>query len=159
MAISIPSGVFTKYKEFADEMITSFGVSCSLIYTHQVEVITESVPTVKQRRSLNIQNRNESAGFSRGSSTFKTVENTDTLTMRVYRNKKDFIKIGQIDVPDGAIQTISYLSDLPKLNRAIALITDTQLSAHETYRYVKVSEPVPHGLEHDRYIICLWKRE
>jgi hypothetical protein len=157
--VSIPEKAFTKYKEFVDEMITSFGVSCDVVYTHQVEVISESVPTVKQRRSLNIQNRNEPAGFSRGTSTFKTVENTDTIKMRVYRSKKDFIKIGQIDVPDGAIQTISYLSDLPKLNRAVALITDTHLAGHETYRYVKIGEPAPHGLQHSRYIVCLWKRE
>jgi hypothetical protein len=157
--VSIPSGVFTKYKEFADEMIASFGVNCDLIYTHQVEVITESVPTVKQRRSLNIQNRNDSAGFSRGTSTFKTTEASDTIKMRVYRNKKDFIKIGQIDVPDGAIQTISYLSDLTKVNRAIALVTDTELAGHDTFRYTRLGEPVPHGFKHDRYIVCFWKKE
>ena len=157
--VSIPSDIFTKYKEFADEMISSFGVNCNLIYTHQVEVITDSVPTVKQRRSLNIQNRNESAGFSRGTSTFKTVESSDTIRMRVYRNRKDFIKIGQIDVPDGAIQTIGYLSDLTKINRAIALVTDTELAGHDTFRYTRITEPVPHGFKHDRYIITFWKRE
>ena len=156
--VSIPSAVFDKYKEFADEMITSFGVNCNLVYTSQVEVISESVPHVKQRRGLSLQNRNDVAGFSRGDSTFKTVENTETVKLRVYHSKKDFIKISGFEVPDGAIQTIGYLSDLTKLNKAVALITDTQLAGHESFRYTRIHEPIPHAFKHDRYIVCFWER-
>ena len=65
MAITIPSTVFTKYKEFADGMISNFGVTCQLIYTEKIEEISESVPRPKQRRSLNIRDRNDTAGFAR----------------------------------------------------------------------------------------------
>lgn len=156
--VSIPSGVFTKYKEYADEMIASFGVNCDLIYTNKVEIVSQDVPRVKQKRSLSLQNRGDSSGFSRGDSTFKTTETSDTVKMRVYRNKKDFIKIGDFEVPDGAIQTISYLSDLTKINRAVSIITDTELAGHSTLRYTRISEPFPHGFKHDRYIVCFWKR-
>ena len=91
MAISIPSTVFTKYKEFADAMIADFGVNCKLVYTEQVEEISEDVPRVKQRRSMNIQDRNDAAGFARGSKKFKTVENTEDIKLRVYWNRKDSI--------------------------------------------------------------------
>ena len=156
--VSIPSGVYTKYKEFADEMITSFGVNCDLIYTHEVEVISDSVPRVKQRRGLSVQNRNDPAGFSRGTSTYRTVEATDTVKLRVYRSKKDFVKISGFEVPDGAIQTIGYLSDLTKINRAIALVTDTELAGHDTFRCTRIAEPFPHAFKHDRYIVCFWGR-
>lgn len=159
MAISIPETVFAKYEEFADAMIADFGVSCTLIYADKVETISDSVPQVKQRRSMNVQNRNDPAAFARGSSTFRTVESTENITLRVYRTPKDFIKIGNIDVPDGSIQTIGYLSDLTKINKAKAIIMDAGLAGHEEYRYIKTGEPAPFGFKHRRYIVCHWKRE
>ena len=158
MAITIPSAVFTKYKEFADGMISNFGVTCQLIYTEKIEEISESVPRPKQRRSLNIRDRNDTAGFARGTKKYKTTENTEDITLRVYWNKKDWVKIGEIQVPDGSIQTIGYLSDLPKLNKAKALIANKDVSGHEEYRFVKAAEPLPYGLKQDRYVVCFWSR-
>jgi hypothetical protein len=159
MAINIPETVFSKYEEFADAMIADFGVSCTLIYTDEVESISDSVPQVKQRRSMNIQDRNDPAAFARGTSTFRTVESTESITLRVYRTPKDFIKVSNMVVPDGAIQTIGYLSDLTKINKAKAAIMDAGLAGHEEYRYVKTGEPAPFGFKHRRYIVCYWKRE
>lgn len=158
MAINIPSTVFTKYQEFADGMISNFGINCQLVYTEKVEEITESVPRVKQRRSLNIQNRNDPAAFARGSKKYKTVENTEDIKLRVYWNRKDWVKIGEIDVPDGAIQTIGYLTDLPKVNKAKSLIVNTDVSGYERYDFVKTAEPFPYGLQQNRYFVCFWSR-
>ena len=96
MAITIPSDVFAKYKEFADGMISNFGVTCQLIYTEKIEEISESVPRPKQRRSLNVGDRGDSAGFARGTKKYKTVENTEDITLRVYWNRKEWVKIGEI---------------------------------------------------------------
>jgi hypothetical protein len=159
MAISIPSTVFTKYKEFADAMIADFGVNCKLVYTEQVEEISEDVPRVKQRRSMNIQDRNDAAGFARGSKKFKTVENTEDIKLRVYWNRKDWVKVGEIDIPDGAIQTIGYLSDFTSINKAKALIVNSDIDGYREYRFIKASEPFPWGFKQDRYMVCFWTRE
>jgi hypothetical protein len=159
MAISIPSTVFTKYKEFADAMIADFGVNCKLVYTEQVEEISEDVPRVKQRRSMNIQDRNDAAGFARGSKKFKTVENTEDIKLRVYWNRKDWVKVGEIDIPDDAIQTIGYLSDFTSINKAKALIVNSDIDGYREYRFIKASEPFPWGFKQDRYMVCFWTRE
>ena len=124
MAITIPSAVFTKYQEFADGMISNFGITCQLVYTEKIEEITDTVPRAKQRRSLNVQDRNDSAGFARGSK----------------------------------IQTIGYLTDLPKLNKAKALIANKDVNGYEEYRFVKAAEPIPYGLQQNRYVVCFWSR-
>lgn len=159
MAISIPSTVFTKYKEFADAMIADFGVNCKLVYTEQVEEISEDVPRVKQRRSMNIQDRNDAAGFARGSKKFKTVENTEDIKLRVYWNRKDWVKVGEIDIPDGAIQTIGYLSDFTSINKAKALIVNSDIDGYREYRFIKAAEPFPWGFKQDSYMVCFWTRE
>ena len=158
MAITIPSAVFTKYQEFADGMISNFGITCQLVYTEKIEEITDTVPRAKQRRSLNVQDRNDPAGFARGSKKFKTIENTEDITLRVYWNKKDWVKVGEIQIPDGSIQTIGYLTDLPKLNKAKALIANKDVNGYEEYRFVKAAEPIPYGLQQNRYVVCFWSR-
>jgi hypothetical protein len=135
MAISIPSTVFTKYKEFADAMIADFGVNCKL------------------------QDRNDAAGFARGSKKFKTVENTEDIKLRVYWNRKDWVKVGEIDIPDGAIQTIGYLSDFTSINKAKALIVNSDIDGYREYRFIKAAEPFPWGFKQDRYMVCFWTRE
>lgn len=156
--VSIPSGVFTKYNEFADAMIADFGVNCQLVYTEKIEEISESIPRPKQRRSLNVQDRNDSSGFSRGTKKYKTVENTENIKLRVYWNKKDWIKIGDIDVPDGSIQTIGYLTDITKINKAKALIVNTDVDGYEEYRFEKTAESFPWGFKQNRYVVCFWSR-
>ena len=159
MTINIPSDVFSKYEEFADAMIADFGVACKLVYIEQVQEITESVPRAKQRRTMDIQDRNDPAGFARGSDTYKTVENTENITLRVYWNKKDWVKIGDLNLPDGAIQTIGYLTDLTKINKAASLIVNSDNDGYREFRFVKAAEPTPWGLQKDRYCVCHWKRE
>ena len=92
--VTIPSGVFTKYTEFADAMLASsgFGVSCKLVYTEKIQVIDKTVPNLKQRKVMNLQNTSANSGFKRGETSFKTVENTEDITLRFYWNKKDFKK-------------------------------------------------------------------
>ena len=158
MAITVPSAVFTKYQEFADGMISQLGIVCQLVYTEKIEEITDSVPQVKQRRSLNIQDRNDPAAFARGSKKYKTTETLEDITLRVYWNKKEWAKLGAIDIPDGSIVTIGYLTDLPKINKSKALIVNKNAKGHEEYRFIKSAEPFPYGLQQSRYMTCVWSR-
>tara|TARA_R100000152_G_C6773209_1_gene200441 strand:+ start:1656 stop:2138 length:483 start_codon:yes stop_codon:yes gene_type:complete len=158
--VTIPSGVFTKYGEFADSMLasTGFGVPCKLVYTEKIEVIdNQVVPNPKQRKLMNIHNTSPDSGFRRGSKSFKTVETTEDITLRVYWDKKDFRRFGNIEVPDGSVMTIGNHSDMIKINRAKALLINTDKTGNVEFRFVKTSEPTIHGLDSD-YFMCFWGR-
>jgi len=157
--VTIPSSVFTKYAEFADAMLASsgFGISCKLAYTEQIQVIEDVVPNLKQRKLMNLQDTSPDSGFRRANISFKTVETTEDIVLRVYWDKKDFKKFGNIEVPDGSVMTIGKYSDLPKINRAKALLINTDKTGNVEWRFVKNSEPTLHGLDNN-YFMCYWSR-
>ena len=64
--MAIPSGVFTKYAEVADTMLSlsGFGTQCQLVYTDKIQVITDPVPNIKQKKVMNLQGISPSSGFS-----------------------------------------------------------------------------------------------
>jgi len=157
--VDIPSAVFTKYAEFANAMLASsgFGTSCKLVYTEKIQTISDPVSDIKQRKLMNLQTASPNAGFKRGSTGFKTVESTEEITLRVYWDKKDFKKFGNIEVPDGSMMTIGAYSDLEKINRAKALLINTDKTGHSEWRFVKSSEATIHGLD-SNYFMCFWSR-
>lgn len=157
--VSIPSGVFTKYAEFADAMLTTsvFGTPCKLVYTDKIETTSNTVPNFKQKKLMNLQNIAPNSGFKRGDRTFKTVETTDNIVLRVYWDKKDFRKFGNIEVADGSIMTIGKYADLQKISKAKALLINTDKTGHVEWRFTRSSEPTLHGLDNN-YVMCYWGR-
>jgi len=155
--VSIPQTVFTKYSEFADAMMSDFGTSCKLVYVDKIEVLSNgAVPNPKQRKLMNIHDSAD-GGFNRGSTSFKTVEVTEDITLRVYWDKKDFKRFGNIEVPDGSIMTIGHYADMLKVNRATSLLIATNITGHAEWKFTKNAEPIIHGLDQD-YFMCFWSR-
>jgi hypothetical protein len=159
MTISLPSGLFTKYGEIADLMLdqSGFGVPCKLVYTDKIQVVNSQSPNSKQKKIMNLQQISPDNSFSRADQSFKTIENTENITLRVYWTQKDFKKISSAILPDGSIMTIGKYSDLSKINKSIALIIQTAKTGHEEWRFEKSGEPAIHGLDNN-YIMCYWKR-
>lgn len=157
--VTIPSIVFTKYAEFANAMLasTGFGAFCKLVYIEEIQVINNPVSNIKQRKLMNLQDTSPDSGFKRGSTSFKTVETTEDINLRLYWDKKDFKKIGNIDVPDGSLMTIGHYADLIKVNRAKSLLINTDKTGHADWKFVKSSEPIIHGLNNN-YFMCVWSR-
>jgi hypothetical protein len=85
------------------------------------------------------------------------VENTEDITLRIYWDKRDFKKFGNIEVPDGSIMTIGKYEDLQKITRAKALLVYADKTNHQEWRFVKSSEPNIHGYNNN-YIMCFWRR-
>lgn len=153
----IPSEVFDKYEEYADAMITHFGIPCKLLYVTRVAETTPAVDHPKQRRTMR-PNPPAPGGFGKGNTTFKNVETEEDITLRVYWTEKEWKKIGKFDLPDGSILCIGYATDLPKLNKADQLIVNTNMEGYEDYRFEKAAEPRPWGLRQRRYVLSIWKR-
>jgi hypothetical protein len=104
-----------------------------------------------------VQKINPDSGFSRGSKKFKTVENTESITLRIYWDEKDFKKYGNVNMPDGSIMAISTYSDLAKIRRAAFLLVQTAKTAHTQWKFEKAAEPTVHGLNND-YLMSYWRR-
>jgi len=158
--VTLPTGVYGKYDEFATEMLnqsTGFGVQCQLVYTDKIAVETKSVPNFKQKRVMNVQSINPDSGFGRGTSKFRTVETTENITLRVYWDQKDFKKYGNVNIPDGSVMTIGNYSDLAKIRKAVFLLIQTAKTGHAQWKFEKAAEPTVHGLN-NAYLMSYWKR-
>jgi len=159
MSITIPSGVFAVYADAANAMLatTGFGVVCKLVYLNKIETMDDSTPSFRQKKVMDLQRSNTSGGFGRGDSNFRTVEQTEDITLRVYWSKKDFKKYGNIELPDGAVMTIGNYSDLTAINRASFLLINTSQTNNQDWKFEKVAEPTIHGLD-GNYLMCYWNR-
>ena len=87
------------------------------------------------------------------------VEKTEDITLKVYWDNRSWIKVGKdIVVPDNSIQTIGYMTDLPKILRAKELIVHKGIKDYGELRFIRSGEHYPVGLKQDRYFACFWER-
>jgi hypothetical protein len=157
--VTIPSILGTKYAEIMDSMLESdiFTVSCKLVYNEEMQVISDPMPSLRNQKTMNLQDMHPSSPFKRGASSFKVVETTEDISLRMYWDKRDFQKFGHIQVPDGSVMTITKYSNLDKMNKAIALLVCTDKTDHQEWRFIKSAEPIVHGLNNN-YLMCFWGR-
>ncbi len=166
MAINIPSGAFDKYNEGADAMIGSFGVACQLVYPEKRTRCSNCITNTMGGRSSSVYRAGGPVSFPRGmpcpwcnGKGYFSSESTEDITLRLYWRTKDWIDVGfQVDVPANYIQTIGYIKDLPKINKAKQLITNKEIRGYETFRFQRVGEGYPHGFKQNRYVINFWER-
>ena len=117
-------------------------------------------------RSVNYYRSGGPIPFSRGvlcplcgGKGFRNSEATDSVELRIYHNKRDFINVGfEVDVPNNVIQTVGYMSDYVKLTRAKELLID--IGTHNKGRYKRISEPYTQGFKQNptQYIVIFWER-
>jgi|LULG01.1.fsa_nt_gb hypothetical protein len=166
MAITIPSGVFTKYNELGDAMISNFGVMCNLVYPEKRAECTNCTLIGFGGRSTSIYKAGGPLAFTTGmvcplceGRGFKITENTEKIRLRVYWNRREWVDVGfEADVPDGLIQTIGYMTDMPKLKKAKNIIVHETIQGYGTMRFTREGSPYPHGFKQDRYAVTFWRR-
>jgi len=156
MGINVPESVFTKYYEVIDSTFDIFGVECLLVFTETVEesAANNNVPDVP---SMNIHRRNQDQ-YRRDAKTYKQVEKTETIKLKVYWDSKNFIKPSpSLVLPNNSIQTIFFMSDLKKINRAKELIVHNGIKDTQEMRFKKLGQAFPMGLRQNRYCGCFWE--
>lgn len=165
--ITIPSGLITLYNDAIDSIIEFNGVPIVLVYPPKKIICTNCIQT-------NLiggisTNRYKSGGpipFLDGQicplcqgQGYKLNEVTEVINVLIYWSPKDFQNTNtKFDIVDGRIQTKSYISDLPKINKCIEMRANSNINSYITYKYRRISEPVPHGFKSDRYILTFWDR-
>jgi len=167
MAISIPSSVFDTY----NEAVLLFTRTGTLVYPEKREACPNCyMDTMGTRnRSVSSYKAGGPYPFERGmpcpycnGKGYKAIETTEDITLRIYWNKKYWVDIGiPLDIPDGSIQTIGYMTDLPKINKSKYLIPKYDgIEAYDDMKYERMGMSYPQGFKQNttKYIVTFWSR-
>lgn len=159
MPVNIPESVFTKYFDVVDSTFTIFGVDCTLIYIDKIEEISNTYDNIPDNRSIN-PNRRRTDQFKREDKTYREVEKTENIRLKVYWDSKNWVNVNHhnIALPDNSIQTIFFATDLNKIKRAKELIVHNNIKDNQEMRFARAGEPYPMGLRQTRYFCCFWTR-
>lgn len=98
-----------------------------------------------------------------GGKGYKAIEVSDSVTLRIYWDRKSWVKTGaEINIPDMTIQTIAYMADLDKIEKAKYLIPS--YDGIENYdpnaKYEKMGISFPQGFKQNntKYVVTFWTR-
>ena len=171
MTITIPNGLFEKYVEAVDFFLTNDNLSnlCTLVYPpKRTSCINCSVKMVGSS-SLNTYKHGGPAPFTFGScplcggNGYSETEYTEDIRLRVYWNRKDWLKvtnwtanIGTLGFEDANIAIIGFMSNLPKVKQAIELRL-VKNNLESAYRATLAGKPSPWGFGKNRYFVALLK--
>lgn len=152
--MQLSSTILDSYYEVIDATYDLFGVTCQLAYIDTVQQTTSgNIPT---NPSIAVHKRPQNEFINQGQ-TFQQVEVLEDVSMKVYWDAKQFIKVaGNIVLPDTAIQTLFMGTLLNKVMRCKELVVHRDIS--DIYRFRKVGEPFPTGFGSARYFACFWER-
>ena len=159
MPINVPQSVFDKYFDVIDSTFNIFGVTCQLVSIEKVEKIVHNPNNnIPNRNTINDHRR---GGGDRNRGTVTVVE-TEVLTdikLKVYWDSKQWTGVTKdMVIPDGSIQTIGMMSDLPAVLKAKEIIVHKGIKDYKEMRFQREGEHIPLGLKQDRYFACFWKR-
>jgi hypothetical protein len=165
MTISIPAGLFDKYREEVDLMMTNdhFSRLCTLYFPPIRESCTTCNVALQGGNSTNVFQHGGPAPIGNtgcvycGGNGYRETETTDTIRLRIFHSKKNWIKVADIVVPDAEVQVMGYSSDLPKFLRADSIQLVSEQKEFEQY-YSLVGEPFFHGFGKNRYFVAFLKR-
>ena len=159
MPINVPQSVFDKYFDVIDSTFNIFGVTCQLVSIQKVEkIVYNPNNNIPDRNTIN-DHRRGGGDRNRGTVTIVETEVLTDIKLKDYWDSKQWVGITKdMVVPDGTIQTIGMMSDLPDVLKAKELIVHKGIKDYKEMRFQRQGEHIPMGLKQDRYFACFWKR-
>jgi hypothetical protein len=159
MPVNVPESVFEKYYDVIDSTFDIFGVVCQLVSIDKVEeIVYNPNNNIPDKNSINAH-RVRGGDYDRGVKTIREIETLSEVKLKVYWDQKNWIGVaGNIQIPDGSIQTIGLMTDLPKVLKAKALIVHKDIKDYKELRFERMGEYIPMGLRQNRYFACNWRR-
>ncbi len=159
------------YRDAMDMMVSScgFGINCKVYYAptryDKCDVCTSTIGNQSSNRYLTgapVPFQDTGKCPSCGGSGRKPVESKEDITLLVIWNYKDWINVNLevLKSPEGFVQTISKMSDLPKIKRANYIImgSDNDIDGNVHHKFTRHGEPTPCGLGSALHILTMWKR-
>ena len=167
MAINIPASVFKTY----NEAVLLFTRTATLIYPEKRDPCPNCYMDTMGTRNRSIS-RYKTGGpypFERGmpcpycdGKGYKVIAATEDITLRILWNRKGWVDIGiPLDLPEGSIQTIAYMDDLAKIEKAKYLMPkyDT-IESYHSLKYERDGMSYPQGFKQNntKYVVTFWTR-
>ena len=167
MAFTLPSDIFAQYQEIVDELINNdfVGESCQLTYP---ELKSDCPNCILNSATGKSSNKYQQGGpipftvgicpYCRGAGVFSTPQ-VEVIRLRVYWTNKDFRKLGFVDVPNGNIMVIGFMSDAAKMKRCTDVMVLNDMSNVFNLKYVLSGEVLPWGFGHNKYFVAQLARK
>ena len=163
----IPSSVFDEHEWIADEFIDGdTGSTCTLIFPAKRAECDNCIFDTYTKRSSNIYKSGGPIPFQnhqicprcQGAGTLEESV-TDSIRLRVYWEPSSWREIGiKVADPQGMCMVIGYMSDLPKFERANAVLINDELKNIRNYLCAREGESQPWGFRRNRYFRQMMKR-
>lgn len=164
MTLNIPDSIFETYSEVVDYLYSSNEISenCKIYYPFTKQECPNCVYN-PYGGGTNIYKPGGPEAFSFGLCPlcngvgYKEVETTDTIKLRVYWSPKVWVKMNGVDKPDGKVQIIGKIENLPKVIRANKIEIFSDKTHLTSWMYNLDGEPIFHGFG-AREFVALLKR-
>lgn len=160
--ITIPSALKEKYYEVCSEVFLGdnfFSRLCTLYYPPIREQCADCNTAWLGGTSKNVFQAGSPAPFNNvdcvycGGNGYREKEVTDNIRLRIYWNKRDWIKTSSIVVANAEAQIIGSISDLQKIINAKEIKLVSEQGSLDT-RFKLGGEPFYHGFGKDRYFVA-----
>lgn len=159
MSINIPANIFDKYNEVVDYMLENdnFSRICTLHYPTIKEVCVHCVGLAGNSVNSNQYGGPAPFNFNScvycGGAGYREKEVTGTIRLRIFWRPRDWIKSGNIAMPDATCQVIGKVSDFENFMSAqyISLISQEGILEKD---YKLSGKPFLHGFGKTRYFVA-----
>ena len=153
------------YNAFAD-LIDQLGKPCELVYPPKMEACANCLPDPIGKKSSNRYRNGGPYPFPMGSicpvcggEGYRAIEISDTVTLLINEDPKSFQSFGNVDIPQGTVQTKGFIANLPKVLKCAYLIKDINIKPYIEYRYKLAGEPlVPANIAPGKIFVANWTR-
>lgn len=160
----IPNSIFDIYNLYVDDLLVNdFTSSICCVYYPAIRASCDNcIITYFGGITRNVYKSGGSAPFQGscplcgGNGTRQEIT-TDTIRLRIYWDKKDWIKQGNVSIPNSDVMILGFSDDLPKILR----MEEIQLVSEQNFitgKYSLSGEPFTHGFGHNRYFVAYLKR-
>jgi len=163
----LPESILALYRQDADAMISELGVDCRLIYPPTKGEACNNC--IKLSSGGSVQNYYRNGGpvyFSMGNcplcggTGLRVTESPDEIIkLRINYEPSKWLKLDiPIEIPEGSIQVIGNISNMPKIKKSSEIIINKNTEGYGEEKYSLAGEPIPHGLKNRIYFIAYLSR-
>jgi hypothetical protein len=149
------SDIVAIFQTEIDGLLHSLGKPITMYFHQQVtNVNNEFYDPVRGRET-----KEPSYKASNSSSAPVVTETTKTINALIRNNPTDYQRFGlKINENNGIVRLKTYLSDVPDLKRCDYIVINTKELDIAEAKYRLAREPIPTGLQQNRYAISYWER-
>jgi hypothetical protein len=154
MALDL-STVVPIYQENIDALINQLGKNVTLYFKTTISNVSEEFDDSIREESL------RKPGYKTTSEDPAPTETQNTLTIKalIQYNPNNYERFGiRVNQPSSIIRLKTFLTDIPSILRAEYVVPNVDSKDIIFGKYRLIGDPIPVGLQADRYAVSFWER-